>query len=87
VGSNPTVATPETKRRAMMQFTKVDEDKYEVTMNLDTISRIAGAFADQQNEGQGDKRDAVLGASFSNAHERLSQPETSDEPVEAPESE
>lgn len=70
-----------------MKFVKVDEDKYEVTMNLDTIARIAGAFGDQENEGMGDKRDNVLGTCFSNAHERLSRPETSEEPVEATETE
>ncbi|AXG66239.1 hypothetical protein SEA_ANNADREAMY_147 [Streptomyces phage Annadreamy] len=62
----------------MMQFTKVDEDAYTVLMNLDTIQRIAKAFGDQENEGMGDERDAVLGTSFENAHERLSKPETSE---------
>lgn len=71
-----------------MKFVKVGEDAYEVTMNLDTISRIAGAFLTQENEGQGDSRDGVLGAGFSNAHARLSQPEASEEDVvETPESE
>lgn len=70
-----------------MQFAKVDDDVYTVLMNLDTIRRIGSAFLDQENEGQGDARDAVLGASFVNAHERLSQPETSEETVEVPETE
>lgn len=61
-----------------MQFVKVDEDAYDVRMNLDTIRRIGGAFLDQENEGMGDERDAVLGTSFQNAHERLSQPEVSE---------
>lgn len=65
-----------------MKFTRIDEDSYAVTMNLDTISRIGNAFGDQRNEGLGDARDEVLGASFNNAHERLSQPETADESVE-----
>lgn len=65
-----------------MKFVKVDEDAYEVTVNLDTIRRIAGAFGDQENEGMDDERDVVLAASFSNAYERLSQPETSEEVVE-----
>jgi hypothetical protein len=73
---------PKAKRRNMMQFTKVDDDAYTVLVNLDTIRRIGGAFLDQENEGMGDERDAVLGASFSNAHERLSKPETSEEVVE-----
>ncbi|QOI67528.1 hypothetical protein SEA_BEUFFERT_153 [Streptomyces phage Beuffert] len=63
----------------MMQFTRVDEDAYSVLMNLDTIRRIGSL--------EGDERNAVIATGFRNAHERLSQPETSDEPVEAPESE
>jgi hypothetical protein len=62
-----------------MKFVRVDEDAYEVTMNLDTIRRI-GAL-------EGDERDAVIANGFRNAHERLSEPETSEEPVEAEESE
>lgn len=61
-----------------MQFTQVDEDAYTVLVNLDTIARIGNAFRTQENEGMGDERDIVLGASFENAHERLSQPATNE---------
>ncbi|AXQ63400.1 hypothetical protein SEA_COMRADE_156 [Streptomyces phage Comrade] len=54
----------------MMKFVKVDEDAYEVTVNLDTIRRIG--------ELQGDERNEVIGTSFQNAHERLSQPEATE---------
>ncbi|AXH49272.1 hypothetical protein HWB76_gp130 [Streptomyces phage Blueeyedbeauty] len=61
----------------MMQFTKVDEDAYTVLVNLDTIRRIGSL--------SGDERDAVIATGFRNAHERLSQPETSEESVETSE--
>jgi hypothetical protein len=68
-GSNPAVGTYR-KGRNMMQIVKVDEDAYDVRMNLDTIRRL-GALA-------GDERDNVIATGFRSAHERLTQPETSE---------
>lgn len=54
-----------------MKFAKVDEDAYEITMNLDTLRRISDAFATHFHEGDADDRDKVLLTSFENAYERF----------------
>ncbi|UUG69462.1 hypothetical protein SEA_SHAM_155 [Streptomyces phage Sham] len=68
-----------------MKFVKVDEDAYEVTMNLDTILEIGAglsALADNGDGASASDRTEVLGRSFSNAYQKFSQPETSEEVVE-----
>ena len=69
-----------------MQFTKVDEDAYDVRMNLDTLRRISNAFALQvAHESQTpdpDERNVVLRNSFNNGYESLKPVEVDSESTE-----
>lgn len=68
-----------------MKFVKVDEDKYEVTMNLDTIRRIGSelSYLDEDSRFDDvDTRREAIGKGFSNAYDKFSQPETSEEVAE-----
>ncbi|WMI33535.1 hypothetical protein SEA_KENREY_166 [Streptomyces phage Kenrey] len=60
----------------MMQFTQVDEDAYDVRVNLNTISRIGEAFDALVASGSADERDETLRNSFNGAYAKLTQPET-----------
>jgi hypothetical protein len=59
-----------------MQFTQVDEDAYNVLVNLNTISRIGEAFDALVASGNADERDEALRNSFNGAYAKLSEPET-----------
>ncbi|QQV92505.1 hypothetical protein SEA_FORREST_165 [Streptomyces phage Forrest] len=57
----------------MMQFTQVDEDAFDVRVNLNTISRIGEAFDALVGSGNADERDEVLRRSFNGAYAKLTQ--------------
>lgn len=56
-----------------MQFTQVDEDAFDVRVNLNTISRIGEAFDALVGSGNADERDEVLRRSFNGAYAKLTQ--------------
>ena len=59
-----------------MQFTQVDEDAFDVRVNLNTISRIGEAFDALVGSGSADERDEVLRRSFNGAYAKLTQSDT-----------
>lgn len=68
-----------------MQFTKVDEDSYQVLMNLDAIRRIAVemSYVDEDSRFDDvDERKQAIGNGFKNAFVKFSQPETDEEVVD-----
>lgn len=67
-----------------MQFTQVDEDAFDVRVNLNTISRIGEAFDALVGSGNSDERDEVLRRSFNGAYAKLTQSDT--EEVDQPDS-
>lgn len=56
-----------------MQFVKVDEDSYDVRMNLDTIRRIGltMSYVDESSRFDEESRDEVIGKSFKTAYANL----------------
>lgn len=59
-----------------MQFTRVDEDAYDVRMNLDTIKRISESMTYIGSDNPvDDNRNQAIAAGFGNAHKRFSEPD------------
>jgi hypothetical protein len=59
----------------MMQFTRVDDDAYDVRMNLDAIKRI-GAFFRPGEVVEMDERDNAIANGFDTAYKSLSASES-----------
>lgn len=63
-----------------MQFVKVDQDAYDVRMNLDTILEIGSGLAaliDNGDGGSSNNRTEVVSKSFMTAYDKFNEPKAS----------